>query len=76
MNSEEMEERFTQLQVCIDDGHSYDMDRESFDGESVDLVCTVCGYLRSVELTKEQAEEFDKLYDSENGLLKTILKNE
>lgn len=72
----EIEEKLVQLQICIEEGHSFDMDKESFNGELVDLECTICGYGKSVKLTEEQASEFDKLYDNEDSLLKTILKNE
>ena len=72
----EIESKLVELQICIDRGHSYEMDKETFDGESVFLNCTVCEYNKKVVVTKEQAKKIDKLFDNEGSLEQELLRNE
>lgn len=73
----EMEDKIAELQVCIDNGHCFFVDKESYgyDGKAP-LVCTMCGYTKYVELTKEQGKKYDKLEDNMNKFLDEIVKNE
>lgn len=70
---DEVESRLIELQVCIDEGHSYEIDNETYNGEIVDLLCASCGYVKTVSLTKEQTKAFDERINKEEKLLKELL---
>ena len=72
----EIEDKLTELQICIDQGHNYEMDKDSFDGEKVFLNCAVCGYCKEILVTKEQAKKIGKLFEDESSLEQELLKNE
>ena len=74
--SEGLEDKIVALQICIADGHSYELDKEAIEGDCINLECSVCGYVHTVLLTADQAKAIDEMFDSENKLLAEILKND
>jgi len=76
METNEFEDKILQLQICIDEGHNFEMDKDTFDADSVILTCSRCEYSKKIKLTANQAKKFDKLFDDEISLENEIIKNE
>jgi len=71
----ETESKIVELQECIDEGHSFLIDREVWDysGKAC-LVCSVCGYTKYVVVTTQEEKEYEKLDGDMDKFLKKITK--
>ncbi len=70
----ETESKIVELQICITEGHEYNFDKDAVNGQEILLTCRVCDYTKTVELTDEQLEKIDTIFDQEDKLLDEILK--